>query len=33
MWEVREIPAARELLGDSLAATAAQASRMLLVAI
>ena len=33
MWEVREIPAARELLGDSLASTAAQASRMLLVVI
>ena len=33
LWEVREIPAARELLGNSLAATAAQASHMLLAAI
>jgi len=33
LWEVRDNPAARELLCDSLAATAALAGRMLLVAV
>jgi Family of unknown function (DUF5995) len=33
LWDVRENPAARGLLGDSLAATTALASRMLLVAV
>jgi hypothetical protein len=31
LWEVRDIPVARDLLCDGLAATAALASRMLLV--
>jgi hypothetical protein len=33
LWEVRNDPAARGLLGDSLAATTAAASRMLLIAV
>ncbi|MGO9054944.1 MAG: DUF5995 family protein, partial [Streptosporangiaceae bacterium] len=33
LWELRDIPLARQLFLDSLAATAATASRLLLVAV